>query len=117
MARDAPLGNHDRTSFVSGHTSATAVGTFFAARVIADCYPESPWRHVAWVLAAALPAATGYYRVRAGRHSVSDVLGGLFVGAASGMAVPTLARRGRVAAGPRLRLVPGTHSVGVGVDC
>ena len=97
-----PLESGDRASFISGHTSLSAAGSFFFARVFADYHPESRWRPVVWGVAALLPATTGYLRVRAARHFPSDVIAGYLVGASVGMLVPVLHRReGRV----RLRAV------------
>jgi membrane-associated phospholipid phosphatase len=84
-----------RGSFFSGHTSLSAAGTFFAARVFSDYYPDSPWKPVVWGAAAAIPAATGYFRVKGGRHFPTDVLAGYAVGALAGIFVPQLHRRAR----------------------
>ena len=44
-------------------------------------------------MAAALPALTGYLRIRAGRHYPSDVLVGYLVGGAVGYLIPTLHKK------------------------
>jgi membrane-associated phospholipid phosphatase len=77
-----------QSSFVSGHTSSAAAATFFMARVYADFHPDSEWRPVVWTAAAAIPAVTGYLRVRAGKHYPTDVIGGYVLGAAVGYLVP-----------------------------
>ena len=79
-------------SFFSGHTSCVASNSFFAARVFSDYYPESKWKPVVWGAAIALPAVTGYLRVKAGKHYPSDVIAGYAVGAAVGYFVPKLHR-------------------------
>lgn len=84
-----------RGSFFSGHTSLSAAGTFFAAQVFSDYYPESPWKPVVWSVAAAIPAATGYFRVKGGRHFPTDVMAGYAVGALVGIFIPRLHRRAR----------------------
>ncbi|WP_367388262.1 phosphatase PAP2 family protein [Lewinella sp. LCG006] len=84
------LNSNDRSSFFSGHTSSTATASFFVARVFADYYPQSKLKPYVWGMAAALPALTGYLRIRAGRHYPSDVLVGYLVGGAVGYLVPTL---------------------------
>lgn len=92
MDPNATLTKHDRTSFISGHTSATATGAFFFAQVYADYHPDSPARPFVWAAAATLPAVSGFLRVRAGRHYPTDVIAGYLVGGAIGIAVPRLHR-------------------------
>lgn len=90
----APL--DDRTSaratnsFFAGHTATTAAATFFAAKIFQDFHLDSPARPYVWAAAAALPVATAYCRVRAGRHFLSDNVVGYAVGAAVGVLVPHL---------------------------
>lgn len=81
---------NSRASFFSGHTSMTAVNTFFFAKVYADYYPNSRWKPMVWTTAAIIPAVTGLLRVRAGKHYPTDVLFGYAVGASIGMLVPHL---------------------------
>lgn len=83
-----------RGSFFSGHTSMSAASTFFAATVFSDYFPESKWKPAVWGFAAAIPAVTGYLRVRGGRHFPTDVLAGYAVGALVGWGVPALHRSG-----------------------
>lgn len=82
-----------RRSFFSGHTSMSAAGCFFAAKVWSDFHPGSKWRPLVWGGAAALPALTGLYRVLAGKHFPTDVLAGYAVGGFCGWLVPHLHRR------------------------
>lgn len=77
-----------KTSFFSGHTSSVAASTFFAAKVFSDYYPDSKWKPYIWGAAIALPAVTGYLRVKAGKHYPTDVMAGYAVGAAIGYLVP-----------------------------
>ncbi|PHI18443.1 hypothetical protein CEQ90_18000 [Lewinellaceae bacterium SD302] len=88
-----PLKSGDRAAFVSGHTSLTATGAFFFARVLSDYYPDSKLKPYAWGLAVTLPALTGYLRVKGGRHYPTDVIGGYLLGAAVGYFVPVLHRK------------------------
>ena len=81
-----------RTSFVSGHSSMTAMNTFFTAKVFSDFYPDSGWKPVVWTAAAVIPAFTGYLRVAAGKHYPTDVMAGYALGAAIGILVPHLHR-------------------------
>lgn len=85
-----------KASFFSGHTSMTAANTFFAATVFSDYFPDSKIKPVVWGLAAAIPAVTGYLRVRGGRHYPTDVIAGYAVGALVGWAIPKLHKRKRL---------------------
>lgn len=82
-----------QASFISGHTSMTAANTFFAAKVFTDYYPDSKWKPVVWTAAAVIPALTGYFRVKAGKHYPTDVIAGYAVGAAIGYFVPHFHKR------------------------
>ncbi|MEL6866616.1 MAG: phosphatase PAP2 family protein [Bacteroidota bacterium] len=84
---------HARLSFISGHTATVASLSYFTARVFSDYHPDSKWKPVVWSAAAVLPAATGFLRVRAGKHFTTDVIGGYLVGAAVGLLVPWLHRK------------------------
>lgn len=80
-------------SFFAGHTATTATATFFAAKVFHDFHPDSPARPYVWGLAAAIPAAVGYYRLEAGKHFLSDNLLGYAIGTTVGVMVPQLHKR------------------------
>ncbi|MEL6865900.1 MAG: phosphatase PAP2 family protein [Bacteroidota bacterium] len=82
-----------RRSFFSGHTSTTACLSFLSAQLYADFYPNSDARTYIWSAAAVIPAATGFLRVRGGKHFFTDVLTGYAVGALVGIIVPRLHRR------------------------
>jgi membrane-associated phospholipid phosphatase len=84
-----------RKSFFSGHTSSTAASCFFAAKVWSDFHPGSKWKPAVWTAAAVIPAVTGYFRIRAGRHFFTDVAMGYVVGATVGWIVPYLHQRSR----------------------
>jgi len=77
-------------SFFAGHTANTATATFFAAKVFHDFNPDSPAEPFVWGAAALIPAATGYCRIKAGKHFLSDNIVGYAVGAAAGIVVPQL---------------------------
>jgi len=81
-----------RTSFFSGHTSNTAAMTFLTAKLYADFYPDSNLKPLVWSTAALIPAATGFFRMRGGKHYLTDVLTGFVVGAAIGILVPEVHR-------------------------
>lgn len=82
-----------RNSFYAGHTAATASATFFAAKIFHDFNPDSPARPYVWAAAAAVPAAVGYLRLKAGKHFLSDNLLGYTMGAAAGILVPQLHKK------------------------
>lgn len=88
-----PLESGDRASFISGHTSLSAAGSFFFARVFSDYHPDSKLKPYVWGLAASIPAVTGYLRIKAARHFPSDVLAGYALGATVGYLVPTLHKK------------------------
>ena len=92
VATDLKVTRNAKASFFSGHTSLTAVNTFFVAKVYSDFYPDSKWKPIIWGTAAAIPAVTGYLRVAAGKHYPTDVIAGYAVGAAVGVLVPHLHR-------------------------
>lgn len=100
-----------RSSFFSGHTSLSAASTFFAAQVYSDYYPESKWKPLVWGVAAAIPAVTGYLRVKGGRHYPTDVIVGYGVGAVIGWGVPLLHRK--ALKNDKLSLQCGFNFVGI----
>lgn len=88
-------GNIATNSFFAGHTANTAAATFFAAKVYHDFHPGSAARPFVWGAAALVPAATGYFRLKAGKHFLSDNIVGYTVGAAVGILVPQLHKTAR----------------------
>lgn len=93
---DVPLEDRQtvsaRQSFFSGHTSSAACMTFFTAKVFHDYNKTSRAVPYVWTAAALVPAATGFFRVQAGKHYWSDVIVGYAVGAIIGVGVPELHR-------------------------
>lgn len=87
------LSSNDRAAFVSGHTSESAAGTFFFARVFSDYYPDSKLKPLVWGVSIGLPALTGYLRIRSGNHYPTDVIAGYILGASVGYLVPTLHKK------------------------
>ncbi len=81
-----------RYSFFSGHTAVSSYFTFAGAQMYNDIYPDSRHKTTVWATAAVLPLLTGYGRMRAGKHFLSDVLVGYGVGALLGVLVPRLHR-------------------------
>lgn len=96
------LKSGDQAAFVSGHTSLSAAGSFFFARVFSDYHPDSNLKPYVWGIAATIPAMTGYLRVRAGRHYPSDVIAGYALGATVGFLVPTLHKKEILPKGMRI---------------
>jgi len=84
------LSNNSQRSFYAGHVAAAASASFFAAKVYSDLHPDSKFRTYVWIIAAAVPAVTAYYRYEAGQHFLSDNMLGYAIGAASGILVPQL---------------------------
>ncbi|MCB0630138.1 MAG: phosphatase PAP2 family protein [Saprospiraceae bacterium] len=84
------LRSNDRASFLSGHTSGSAAASFFFARVFTDYYPDSKLKPYVWGLAFAMPALTGYLRIRGGQHYPTDVVAGYALGASIGYFLPKL---------------------------
>ena len=78
----------NQRSFFSGHTSLSAASWFMMASMYHDYHPESKLAPYIWATAYLVPAATGYYRYDAGKHFLSDVLTGYFIGRAIGVMVP-----------------------------
>jgi len=87
----APFNAENNLSFFSGHTSfafavASAAGTIATMRG----YKYAP---IVWVVGMALAATTGYLRMAADQHYLTDVLMGAAVGTAVGVAVPYLHKK------------------------
>lgn len=82
-------GDDDNLSFVSAHT-AFAFGIVTSAGVIAHRRGSASERYI-WAIGLPLAAATGYLRMAADEHWLSDVIGGAAVGVAVGAAVPIVA--------------------------
>jgi membrane-associated phospholipid phosphatase len=86
-----PAQPDDNLSFFSGHTTATfalaaAAGTVATMR-------RYRWAPLTWVAGGALALATGYLRIAADKHWLTDVATGMAVGAGAGIAVPWVFHR------------------------
>ncbi len=88
------LDNDAQRSFIAGHTTATAAATFFTAKVFSDFHPDSKAIPYIWAGAATIPAFVGYLRIKGGKHFLTDNLAGYVVGAACGILIPQLHKRG-----------------------
>lgn len=81
----------DDVSFFSAH-STLVFGVVVSAGVIAHRRHEAVEPYV-WGVGMALAATTGYLRIAADKHYITDVLVGAAVGATAGIAVPRLMSR------------------------
>lgn len=106
MERRAHEDPDDNVSFYSGHTSL-AFSSVMAAGTLATLR-RRPYALVIFAVGLPLAGLTGYLRMAADRHYLSDVLTGAVMGSAFGVAVPLLHRARKD--GPRLSLgpLPGT---------
>ena len=81
-------------SFIAGHTAVAAAGTFFAAKVFNDFHPDSKAIPYVWGGATGISVLMGYLRTKAGKHFLTDNVAGFVVGAASGILIPELHKKG-----------------------
>jgi membrane-associated phospholipid phosphatase len=93
--QEAPPDAEDNLSFYSGHTNlafvvAVASGTIASMRG----YRLAP---VVWATSLPWAAVTGYLRIAADRHYLTDVLTGALVGSAVGFLVPFVFHRASAA--------------------
>ena len=87
----AETGSEDNLSFPSGHTSnAFAFATSAAMVAHMRGYKSEPY---IWAAGLTLAAGTGYLRMAADRHYLTDVLAGASIGVSAGLTVPLLMRR------------------------
>lgn len=109
--RDGPGAAGDRYfSFFSGHSAFTfALAT--SAGMVASLrgYRAAPF---VWGVGLTLAASTAYLRIAADKHYLTDVLTGILVGSASGLAVPLLHGRARGSAADGAPRVTDVMSLG-----
>lgn len=91
LAPGSPFNPENNLSFFSGHTSfafavATAAGTIATMR-------HSRYAPLIWAVGMALAATTGYLRIAADQHFLTDVLVGGAIGSAAGFAIPYLHKK------------------------
>lgn len=80
-------------SFFAGHASTVASATFFTAKVFHDYYPSNRLRPLVWAAALVPPSVVSYYRYRAGKHFLTDIIAGIPIGAAIGIIIPELHKK------------------------
>jgi len=76
-----PVAHAAGKSFPSGHTQAATVGCGILVLIFLPVVSRAR-RHWLWVSAAVVVAVIGFSRIALGVHYLSDVLGGLVLGAA-----------------------------------
>ncbi len=92
-------------SFVSGHTAEAFAMIMATTRVTAARGRKTKWL---WISGVPLAVATGYLRIAADKHYLTDVLAGAGVGIAAGYVVPAL-HGGRSAKRPTIAAFGGSH--------
>lgn len=116
MAYNADFTDAERTgtgvrdSFFSRHTSTAFASSVFFAHVWDLYHPGSAAHAWVWRGAIGAAAATGVFRVMAGRHYPTDVLAGAAVGSAAALLVVGAHRAGT--SGPSLSPVGPRGSAG-----
>jgi undecaprenyl-diphosphatase len=105
VGRDRPnvaqLGGEPGThSFPSGHVAATFVLWFGIALLLGSGRWRTPWRLLAWALAAVPVLTVAFSRVYRGMHFTTDVLAGLLLGAAALAAAAVATRSSWLASRP-----------------
>jgi len=95
VSQDKKLSKDAKFSFVSGHTSNSALFSFLAAKFFNDLYPESPYKSLVWGIGIVLPMSTAYLRYEAGSHFPTDLIGGYLIGASIGILIPHLHKNRR----------------------
>lgn len=92
-------------SFVSGHTAEAFAMLVSATRVTAARGRKTRWL---WISGLPLAVATGYFRIAADKHYLTDVLAGAGIGIAAGYVVPAL-HGDRPANRPTIAAFAGAH--------
>lgn len=91
LPTDKRNGGNNRNSMYSGHTASSAAATFFMVKVYSDYHPElGAKKYLLYGLASIPPLAEGFLRVKALAHFPSDVMMGFVIGAACGIAIPSI---------------------------
>jgi membrane-associated phospholipid phosphatase len=98
-------GADDDLSFYSGHTTV-AFSAAAAGGMLAQLRGDPGWPWV-YGVGFTLAGATGWFRMGADKHWLTDVLTGAATGTAIGLAVPWLHRRRPGQRAVRLSIVPG----------
>jgi membrane-associated phospholipid phosphatase len=86
-------------SFISSHTSVTAAFALSMFMTMRRLHPEGPAAEITLAIGGAATVFVGLARVEAGKHFITDVVGGALVGGALGTLIPALH-------GSPVRLIP-----------
>jgi membrane-associated phospholipid phosphatase len=92
-------------SFVSGHTAEAFAMIVSLTRVTAARGRKTKWL---WISGVSLAVATGYFRIAADQHYLTDVLAGAGIGIGAGYLVPAF-HGGRSAKRPTIAAFGGPH--------
>jgi len=85
--------NSSNTSFYSGHTNLTfALAVSSGTVATMRGYKLAP---LIWGAGLGVAATTGYLRIAADRHYITDVIGGAVIGSAFGFCIPYLLHRSK----------------------
>ena len=102
---NAPFDYDNNVSFFSGHTTLVFAVTVSAGYVAhTRNYAVEPY---IWASGLTLAATTGYLRIAADKHYLSDVLVGAAVGAGAGFAIPYLTMN-------RVTVMPTANGIALG---
>ena len=111
LASSDPNPPYNIMSFWSGHTSF-AFAVAGASTQVARLRGRSGWKWLA-VATFAGAALTGYLRIAADQHWLTDVVTGAAVGTAVGLAVPVLVMRPAEGQRPAVTLAPAPGGLGL----
>lgn len=94
-----------RNSFFAGHVAIVATSVFFTAQTYINYHPNMKYKWLLYTGAGLLASTTGYLRLKAGQHFLTDVVTGFATGTLSGLLVPYF-HKIRHVDNPRLTIVP-----------
>ncbi|MFT3910698.1 MAG: phosphatase PAP2 family protein [Ferruginibacter sp.] len=77
-----------RNSFFAGHVAIVATSMFFTAQTYINYHPEMKNKWILYTGAGLITSTTGYLRLKAGQHFLTDVLTGAAIGTLSGLLTP-----------------------------
>lgn len=84
----ASLDKDSARSFFSLHSSVAFAGAVSAGVLWEHFHQETKWDNVVWMTGLSLAAATGIFRILAGKHFPTDVIAGALVGSFAGWIIP-----------------------------
>lgn len=77
-----------RNSFFAGHVAIVATSVFYTAQTFINYHPEMKHKWLLYTGAGLITATTGYLRIKAGQHFLTDVVTGATIGTLSGILTP-----------------------------